>query len=212
MNPQFLDLRPGNRCRRIALALSCTLCFTLTQYAHANAAVDGCQAGINAGAMAVDESFDVSEGDVDLLFDPPDSGTALGVSFGCMVAERWLLTGEYQYGDLDEIRLDNWLASISYTWNLGEDKLVYAGAVAGWSVLEWDEDPVNTLEQDRESEQAAWGAQAGFLLPLGDRWRLNFRYLFLSADHKTRLEPLSGRATYEHEYQQFLSLGVEWQF
>ncbi len=212
MNRQPVTLRPGNRCCGLAIALSCLLFSHWSQSSHADTGIDRCRAGVNAGALAVDESFEVSEGDVDLLFDPRDSGTALGISLGCMFAERWLLSGEYQFGDLDDIRLDNWLASLSYTWNLGKETLFYAGAVAGWSVLEWDDNPIDTLEQDRESEQAAWGAQAGFLLPVGDRWRLNFRYLFLSADHKTRLEPLSGKATYEHDSQQSLSLGIEWQF
>ncbi|MEP6390445.1 MAG: outer membrane beta-barrel protein [Halioglobus sp.] len=171
-----------------------------------------CFVGANAGYAALDDSFSTKEGEVALLFDPSDDGAAFGLGAGCSLTKRWFVSAEYQRTDADEITLDNWLGSINYGWSVGAAGQFYLGAIAGWSILEWGKEPVDTLENDSESEQAAYGAQIGYTHQLSDAWRLNFRYMYLSLDHRTRLQPVSGTARYSHDSQQGLTLGIDWQF
>jgi len=171
-----------------------------------------CFVGVNAGYAALDDSFSTKEGEVALLFSPSDDGTAFGVGAGCSLTDHWFVSAEYQRMDADEITLDNWLGSLNYGWSVGAAGQFYVGAVAGWSVLEWGKDPVDTLENDSESEQSAYGAQVGYTHQLSDAWRLNFRYLYLSMDHRTRLQPVSGTASYSHDSQQGLTLSIDWRF
>ena len=208
LTPMILQRRTGSR----ALAMLASLCCFLSAASSAQADEARCFAGANAGYGLLDHSFSIEEGDVQLLFDPPDDGTVFGASIGCSLGENWFVAGEYQRMDADEIELDNWLGSINYAWPTSDTGAIYLGAVAGWSTLEWQEPPVDTLNQDRESEQTALGVQLGYMHNFGERWRMNLRYMYLSLDHKTRMEPVSGRAEFEHESQQGLTLGIDWRF
>jgi hypothetical protein len=171
-----------------------------------------CFAGVNGGVGALGDSFSVKQGEVELLFTPSDDGTLIGASIGCAVSKNWFISGEYQRMDANETELDNWLGSVNYGWAVDGNNLLYLGAVAGWSILEWQKAPVETLKQERQSEQPALGIQLGYTHQLGDRWRLNLRYMYLALDHQTNLEPVSGKARYSHDSQQNFTLGVDWHF
>ncbi|MEP5566502.1 MAG: outer membrane beta-barrel protein [Halioglobus sp.] len=188
------------------------LAFGASTAAFAQPSDKRCSVGANAGFALLDDSFSVDEGQVELLFDPSDDGTIVGANLSCYLAENWFVTGEYQYVDATEIDFSNWLASINYGWKVGQSGIAYLGAVAGWSTLEWQDAPIETLEQEPESEQAAFGVQAGYAHEFVDSWYVNVRYFYLATNHKTSLKPSGGSAKYYHDSIQGLTLGIDWRF
>ncbi len=168
--------------------------------------------GVSAGWQSFDGNLDVDEGDVQLLFDPDDEGSTLGLRLGYHLNERWFATAEFSRVDADDTEIDNWFLSINRRWRLTDNWSWSLGLLAGESTLDWQDAPIETLNRDRESEDFLWGVQTGIAVMLGDRWQLEARYQFLAPEHNTRLRPASGRGEYTHEEFHHLAIGLDFRF
>ena len=165
--------------------------------------------GVFGGYESHDVSFDNSSGQIDLLFEPEDSGTSLGAMLAYDLAENWSVTAEYSYNDADDVEVQQAYGSLSYHIPI-QDSLwtLKLGGLAGYSWLEWQEDPVSTLNRDPDSDQWVLGAQAEIEYAMGPDWRLSLRYQYWGTDHKTKISTFDGAATIHHEDQQNILLGL----
>ena len=168
--------------------------------------------GAHYGQANFDTGLDVSAGTVNLLFEPDDDGDSLSFDLGYQFDPDWFISLEYSRIDADDVEIDNYLLSLNYRWPMGQRGAVFVGALAGASTLDWENAPIDTINRDRENEEALWGVQAGFTYDLGRRWRVMARYQFLAPEHDTRLEPSTGRGEFTHEEFHHVTLGIQLRF
>lgn len=168
--------------------------------------------GVAYGAASFDTELDVQAGRVDLLFEPEDDGDSYAVEIGYQFDPDWFIGIEYQRIDADDTEIDNWLASLNYRWPLGNSAAFYAGVLAGASSLDWQDEPIDAINRDRENEEPLWGVQTGFSYDFDRRWRVHARYQFMAQEHETRLEPNTGRGKFNHEEFHNVMLGIQLRF
>jgi opacity protein-like surface antigen len=164
--------------------------------------------GAALGGETHNTSLSVDEGSLDLLFEPEDNGISYAVEVGYAFSDHLFATAEYSHFDADTTKLDNFLLTLNYQWTLSDRWSGFVGAVGGGSTLEWQEAPIDAILSDPESDAAVWGAQLGLGYSLGEHWRIDARYQYLSIEHDTKLQQPSGRGEYRHDKFNHFTLGI----
>ena len=139
--------------------------------------------GAAYGYESHNTSLNTEEGSIGLLFEPEDDGTTLAVEIGYHFNKSLFSTVEYSHFDADDTEIDNLFVTLNYGWPVFDNGLLYVGAVAGGSRLEWQDAPIQTLRTNNESDTFLWGGQIGYQHLLSEHWRINARYQYLGAQH-----------------------------
>ncbi len=151
----------------------------------------------------------VREGDVELLFDPKDNGSVLGLNLGYRISPRWFLTLDYSHADADDTVVDNLYGSANVRFPVGSGKAAfYLGVLGGYSELEWQEAPVDVPAEKPTSEQWFIGGQAGFEYQFNPRFSGTIRYQYHGTEHGSTVTSTTGRSRIVHDRYQYLLLGL----
>ena len=137
-------------------------------------------------------------------------GAMYELGAGYRYTENIFATLAVQRTTLDIADIDNIYASINYQFS---DVMLkpYIGVLAGYSKLEWSQDPHVVLSnKDLTSDGAMYGVQAGLEFDLAENWSIFGKYQFIVYDHLMDIR--NGASTIEHEDTQNLLLGVSYGF
>jgi opacity protein-like surface antigen len=169
--------------------------------------------GLFGGYESHDVDYSSAEGDVGLLFDPQDDGNAFGALVGYDLTENWNVSAEYTYSDADDVEIQYLYGTLNYRFQL-HDPLVHLnlGAMGGYTELEWQDDPVSTIQSDPESDQWVMGGQAELIYSMNYHVRFTLRYQYWGIEHKSKIRTLTGGAEVRHENQQNILLGLRYHF
>jgi len=118
-----------------------------------------------------------------------------------------------QGSSLDEVDILNIAASVNYKFS---DLFIqpYIGAVLGYSMLEYDEIPVDTtghqnVKSKLDADGVTLGLQAGVDFPLGENFTIFGKYQLMSFDH---LMEIFKDSDIEHVGLQSVQGGIRYEF
>jgi len=167
----------------------------------------------SGGYSSFDVKDDINSG---LIIYPnmlSDESNFWEVGVGYRYAEDIFVTAFLQGAALDEVDVLNLNASINYRF---ADMAImpYVGAVVGYSMLEWDKIPVDTMAQDNvkyklDADGVTLGLQAGLDYELTENFTLFAKYQLMSFDH---IMDIFESSDIEHVGLQNVQGGIRYEF
>ncbi|MEA2111707.1 MAG: outer membrane beta-barrel protein [Campylobacterota bacterium] len=168
--------------------------------------------GVNIGASSVNNEQDIIAGSIDLDDALADSGMNFGAEFGYYINKNIFMTLNYQLVSLDDIDLNNAYVTLNYEFLRDEVFSPYLGIIGGYSLLDWNTHPIESIENDETSSSLMTGVQVGTTVMLAKNVNLFASYQFWIMDHKTKLENSQGHMQISHNFVNNIAVGVRYRF
>ncbi len=142
-----------------------------------------------------------------------DEATIIEGGIGYRHSSDLFATAFIQSGQLDEVSILNYNASVNYRFS-DLPIMPYIGAVIGYSTLEWDEIPVDTtghtnIESKLDADHITYGLQAGADFEITDHFTIFGKYQIMTFDH---LMEIFEASDIEHTDFQSLQGGIRYEF
>jgi hypothetical protein len=168
---------------------------------------------LSGGIASADVSSNIQENIILLPEVLNDGANVIEAGVGYRHSEDVFATAFIQNATLDQVNIFNINASVNYRFS---DLAImpYVGAVVGYSMLEWDEVPVDTtghqnVESKLDADHMTFGIQAGAEYELGNQITLFGKYQVLTFDH---LMEIFQDSEIEHANLQNVQGGIRYEF
>jgi len=167
----------------------------------------------SGGIASADVSSNIQENIILLPEVLNDGANVIEAGVGYRHSEDVFATAFVQNATLDQVNIFNINASVNYRFS---DLAImpYVGAVVGYSMLEWDEVPVDTaghqnVETKLDADHMTFGIQAGAEYELGNQITLFGKYQVLTFDH---LMEIFQDSDIQHANLQNVQGGIRYEF
>jgi len=168
---------------------------------------------LSGGIASADVSSNIQENVILLPEVLNDGANVIEAGVGYRHSEDLFATAFIQNATLDQVNIFNINASVNYRFS---DLAImpYVGAVVGYSMLEWDEVPVDTtghqnVDSKLDADHMTFGIQAGAEYELGNQITLFGKYQVLTFDH---LMEIFQDSEIQHANLQNVQGGIRYEF
>lgn len=166
--------------------------------------------GVNFGGAYV--NINNSKSTTTLASEPDKDGLSYELEAGYYLTSNLYATLNYQRVQLTDVDFDNGFSSFNYRFDKLHDIYPYIGLIAGYSRMQWNEDPITALSSDEESFSFIGGAQLGAEMFMFQDISLYMYYRYLIMDHLTKIKVLSQTQEFSHDSLQNFNFGLRYNF
>ena len=168
--------------------------------------------GVNAGVVNVNSTQDNINGNIVLDTEVAQNGLSIGTELGYYLKDNIFMTLNYHYFTLDAVNLNNIFLTLNYEFLKDETFSPYIGILGGYSLLNWSEYPIASIEKDDSSSSFMSGMQMGLNIAIIDSIDFYAFYQFWIMDHKTNLENSQGQMYIQQNFAHNLGAGIKYMF
>lgn len=150
-------------------------------------------------------------GQIDLTKELEDKKNSYTINVGRVFNNKYLVSYNYEYLDLNEIDLESHYISLDYKFDTYLTP--YVGLSLGYSSLKWNIDPLNNSEiKDTKASSFMYGVQSGIIYPLTDNLNFIGNISYKRFDLKTKLKSLPAVSEIVHKNKSSLGFGIRYNF
>ena len=168
--------------------------------------------GLSVGGSKLNMSEDKVTGDIDLDVDLKNSGLNYGLEGGYYFHKNIFMTLNYQRTDLSDLYINDLYTTLNYQFDDLSIVAPYLGLLAGYSLMNWDTYPVDSITEDPKGSSFMAGFQVGGDIDIAFGISLYIVYKYWITNFTTDVETQDAKTVIEHKDEQNLNLGIKYNF
>jgi len=172
----------------------------------------GIYIALAAGYSLMGVTKDDISGNVILNYELKDSGINYGAEIGYYFNNNIFISIDYQKTDLEEVSLNNAFTTLNYQFDEIYSFSPYIGAIAGYSTITWEKEPIDFATGKTSASSILGGLQVGSDISLYGGVSLSIFYRYLMMNNITNIETGTGKSKIEHNSEQNLNVGIKYNF
>ena len=172
----------------------------------------GIYIALAAGYSLMGVTKDDISGNVTLNYELKDSGINYGAEIGYYFNNNIFISIDYQKTDLKDVSLNNAFTTLNYQFDEMYSFSPYIGAIAGYSTITWEKEPIDFATGKTSASSILGGLQVGSDISLYGGVSLSIFYRYLMMNNITNIETGTGKSKIEHNSEQNLNVGIKYNF
>jgi len=141
-----------------------------------------------------------------------NNGLSYGLELGYNINKNIFMTLNYQNAILENINFDNVFTTLNYKFEDIYTIYPYVGVVAGISIMQWDNYPIDSKETIGSAYSGLGGVQMGVSIPIIYDFEIYLLYKYLIMQHKTNISTSTATKELKYNSEQNFNVGIKFSF